>query len=291
VVPNPTTSDDLTRADEVATVLARSTGTWSNLFRADAFQGLALAVATAAPTLDTCELVTLAKLGAWICAIDDVIDDAAIDDAALTERIEQYEMLARYLHCAELAFDPIARMFCDVRDELQRAPLAARLWPLFSKQLSQSLRAMHWARSAARAKRAGADVSVDDYLIHAADSICVGVAATAAAMFLGEDALLAHLPCFLGAQRHASILVRIANDRATWAREQSEGAANILLFLERRDEAPLTARVRAEQRWLASVLGQLRAVAPDTAAFVANFTDFFLTMYRHGDLSDVRRAP
>jgi hypothetical protein len=31
-------------------------------------------------------------------------------------------------------------------------------------------------------------------------------------------------------------------------------------------------------------------VTPDTAAFVERFTDFFLTLYRRGDLSDVRRT-
>jgi len=286
------TADELAISLDTANVVAAvrtSTGTWAELFRAEAFHGLALVVAISAPDLDAADLVTLGKLGAWICAFDDMVDDGVITDDELALRIAQYELLVCGHACPELAFDPVARTLTEVLDALWCAPLGRSLWPLLTSQLVTSCKAMRWERSATTAQRAGHDTSLDLYLRHRANSICIGLVTTAAAMLIGEPATLACIPAVLTAQRHAATAVRIANDLATWSRKQTEGSpVNALLFTNGAGSDLLQARAESERRSLAFVLGNLHPSIPRTAAFLERLTACMMAIYRRGDLTDVR---
>lgn len=278
-----------TRALSVAATVRASMKSWPSLFRPDALLGLAHVVASSAPDLRDGELVVLAKLGAWICAFDDMVDDSDIADEDIVLRIEQYARLLCDYECPELAFDPVAAMLRDVLDSLTSAPLARSLWPLFVSQFMDSCHAMRWERSTAAMSRNGVATPLQTYLEHAADSICVGFVVTATVMLIGETTALSHVPELLAAQRHSAMVVRIANDLATWPREQHErSAANAMLFVAEASEQVLRDRIETELRLLSCALVKLESNLPLTADFIRRFTDNFVALYRKGDLGDVR---
>lgn len=277
----------LQRARDIESAVAAATGSWRALFRSEALRALCLMVASSAPSLPTRDLVTLGKLGAWICAFDDFADDASVDEAELALRISQYELLICGHESPELAFDPIAGMFIEILDALRAAPLGPSLWPLFSTQLMASLQGMLWERSAATERRAGHLTSIDVYLRHASESICVGLVGTAAAMLLGETTALSHISLLLTAERHAATVVRIANDEATSTREQAEANVNVFGLCSPEDILRLPVYADAERNALSVSLARLGLALPLTARFLRRLTDLFLDVYTRGDLTDV----
>jgi hypothetical protein len=280
----------LGRVAEIVVAVRRCTGTWLELFRPDALRGLATVVTASAPDLAHRDLVTLTGLGAWICAFDDMVDDSDVTDDELEVRIAQYERLIRDRDCPELAFDPIAEILRVVLDALAHAPLGRPLWPLLAGQLVTACRAMQWERSAAAAAAGERRTPLELYLQHGADSICVGFVLTAAAMLIGEPAAPSRVPALQVAQRHSAMAVRIANDLATWPREQTEAfAANALAFAGEASIASLRARIDAERRALSLALASVSPELPRTGSFIRRFTDCFVTLYSHGELTDAER--
>jgi hypothetical protein len=278
------------RVGEIVASVRTSTGPWVELFRPDAMLGLATVVTVSAPELAHRDLVTLTSLGAWICAFDDMVDDSDVGDVEIEARIAQYEQLIHQSDFPALVVDPLAEVLKGVLDALGRAPLGRPLWPLLASQLVTACRAMRWERAAAAAHIRGWRTPLEIYLQHGADSICVGFVLTAAAMLIGEPAALSRVPALQIAQRHSAMAVRIANDLATWPREQTEVfAANALAFAGEASVDSLRARIDAERRALALALAGVSPALPRTAAFIRRFTDCFVTLYSHGDLTDADR--
>jgi hypothetical protein len=80
--------------------------------------------------------------------------------------------------------------------------------------------------------------------------------------------------------------VRIANDLATWSREQTEAfAANALVFAGEESIVPLRARIESELRALSFALAGVSSELPRTVSFIRRFTDCFVTLYSHGELT------
>ena len=105
------------RAWEVNQGVQTALGPWGELFRTRATHGVSLATAASAPTLDLAGLITLGKLGAWICAFDDLADGASIDDDGLDFCIVQYEVLIVGGVCLELVFDFVVGFFFGVFED------------------------------------------------------------------------------------------------------------------------------------------------------------------------------
>jgi hypothetical protein len=201
--------------------------------------------------LDENAKVTLGRLGLWMHAFDHYAETAPLP--ALEMRVERYVQL-------DPARDPLAGVFRDVRESLQRAPLGDQLWPLWTIQLTASLHAMVWER-----RMAGRAPRLDVYLEHAADSICAALALTSAAMLIGEPL---SMPALIDAERHASIALRLASDLA---------APSDLNVLALTAPAQIRARIAAERAALDAAVATLGA--PRTGAFVVRFTDAFLAVY------------
>lgn len=282
VALSPRTAPDRSVAIEFA--MRRSMEPWIQLFRPEAFRVLAQTVAVAAPELDDCDLTTLATLGAWICAFDDFADDASVSDDELGLRIAQYDLLLRGRSCAELAFDPVANTFKRVLCELRAAPLGEALWPVFTGQLVAAFRAMQWERAAHGARRRGETVSLDRYMNQATDSICFHVAATAGAMMLGDSCVPFHLAELLRAQRHGAAALRIANDFASWTREQREDSANAFALVHGAEHPYLAERHGRELVAFASALDALPRSLAATTRFTRRLGLSLIEIYRHGDL-------
>ena len=275
--------------DEIAARIRVRTAHGPALFRDEALDALIDVVLASTPGLPVRHQLTLVKLAVWICAFDDFADAVDVEDDALDLRIAQYvDMLAGHA-CEELAFDPVADLLREVLAELSAAPLGPALRPLFDAQLVDALHAMRWERDAVSRHRRGIAVSLEDYLRCTSDSICFAIAATAAAILVGERAVLAAIPELVAAQRHASVAVRLANDRASWHREQAEHSANVYRFGSPRTLAMLDDRIACESSAAARQLSRLHG-APHTVEAISGLCGQLLAVYRVGDLDGVRAA-
>jgi hypothetical protein len=230
-------------------------------------------IAVAAPTMDLDGQVALAKLGAWIRAFDDFVDDRDNDHATVALYVELYQQLITRFDCPALAQDPLARFLVEVLDELSLRHGARALWPVFATQMLASLDAMLWERSVHR-------VSLAAYLSKASESVFVKPMVTAAAILFEDEGL--PLQALLAAERHAAVAIRIANDRATRAREQDEGAANVFVCAPGELHA-LDTRMADELNALVPELMELQACS--TAEFLAVFTTKLLELYGAGQLT------
>jgi Terpene synthase family 2, C-terminal metal binding len=253
-------------------------GPWSSVFRNTAIRGVVTGAVLGAPGMTAVHLATVAKLGAWICAFDDLVDDGELTDAELDLRFEQFDQLLTGNECPELEFDPIARLFVDVLADLRKTRQPS-LFELFVAQLRASLRGMRCEREAL-----DRDGSVESYLQVGADSICMAPVITAAALLLGELELSEHIGSFTAAEHHASVAVRIANDLATWSRERQEKSANVLRLTGDIGVTALRNRIAVERGIVHHCVAGLRRSVPRTAEFMLNLTEFFLNTYDVGDL-------
>lgn len=213
--------------------------------------GLALAVAASAPQLSPADLLVLGKLGMWICAFNDYVDHPRTRAEDVEYRLAHYEALVYHSHSHGLGEDKSAGLLIDALDALRAAPLGASLWPLFATQLATSLEATRWDIGAR---------DLETYVAQATENSFISVMSTAAAMLFGESRVTAHVPSLLTAQRHAASVLRLANQLAT------------------SHDAKRVQQMRSERLNVAASLAKLGA-APATAAFILQFTDFFVSLY------------
>jgi hypothetical protein len=280
---------DVGRVVEVEGAVREALGDCATWFRSDALPGLAFATVAAGPELPFAAQLVLAKLGAWICAFDDLVDCGGLDDDALARQLRCYEQLT-FGVAREPAADPVVRLCASVIDSLMGARLGASLSQLLFSQLIGTCEGMRRERQLLLQRRAGAPITAAHYLGQAADSVGIGLATTAAAILIGEEPLLGRLPSFRQAQRHAAMAVRLANDLATWSRDQAEEtSANLFTFLgeHERARAAVEDGIERELDRCAVALDALAADAPVTSRFVARLTTVLVATYRRGDLDQV----
>ncbi|HEY5946319.1 MAG TPA: terpene synthase family protein [Kofleriaceae bacterium] len=239
--------DTLARAVELTVSLQQM---WPD--PSQAVPGLALAIAASAPELSSRDLLVLGKLGIWICAFDDYVENPRTDADEVEERIACYEALVCRNDARGLGEDKSAGLLIDVLDALRVAPLGASLWPLFATQLATSLEATRWEIGAR---------DLETYVAHATESSFISVVTTAAAMLIGEPRVTAHIPSLLTAQRHAAAVLRLANQLSTGHRDPQR-----------------VQQMMSERLNVAGSLTKL-AAAPATAAFILRFTDFFVALH------------
>ena len=221
----------------------------------------------AGPELPNPAVVPLLRLGAWAHAFAAHAGDLAVSDRELGELVERFARL-------DPPRVPAGDAFRAARDALRRAPLGDALGPLWSIQLASALHAMVWDRRGRMPLTARRDArdGLDAYLERAADSVCVALALTSAAMLIGERGALAAIAPLTEVERHASIAARLAHDLATWASAPSARNGVALTSTD-----AVRARIAAERGALDASLAALAAAAPETAGFARRFTDSFVT--------------
>lgn len=248
-------------------------------FRPERIHAVSACVVASAPWLRVRELLTLAKLGLWICAFDDLADERIVGVAELDGRASRYLACARGRIPAIVAADPLARMMRDIGKSLRATDPDPIVWRRWLAELRAMMAAMSWERRAADGV-----VEPAEYLRHAVDSIGVGVAALAAWMLIGGRGLPGRL---MDMKARCALVVRLANDLQTIERERRERSLNVLLFVADRDQ--VVSRCRAELSKITRTRRSRRA------EFLCRFTHFFVELYFGGhDLTDdcaARPAP
>ncbi|MBB5110052.1 terpene synthase family protein [Streptomyces spectabilis] len=190
-------------------------------------------LARAAPSADTSALITHTRFALWIFAVDDLFDSRMMDVPALgcfTTTCTATLAKEPISHP-----DPLHRDLAGIRDEIALYSLSAPLADLWKEGVVAMLHGMlneaHWADmyhlhgpstlpGLSRYLRSG-------YLSIGTPPYVRTVLAT-----LGDASTPQYVPGLLRLEREASLVVRLANDLRSEAKEAVEGNINSVLILQ-----------------------------------------------------------
>lgn len=202
------------------------------------FPAIAISMAAAAPHLQPAQLALMARIPAWIYAIDDAFDRGDIPAAERAECVRRYTALARgepVRLSGGRERDACGAPLAEVVAALRARPLWGRLGPAWGEACRRMLQGMAFECDAAEAMRAGVPPpALHTYLRHARYSIGVHPFVTAAWMLEGDPRGADHLPALQSLARAAGLAVRLANDLRTHEKECEEGNLNALMLLAAR---------------------------------------------------------
>ncbi|UNM13005.1 hypothetical protein J4032_17110 [Streptomyces formicae] len=260
---------------------------------------LARLLATAAPFADAEALTTQARATLWVFAVDDFFDSRTTSMPELRRFTASCTATLAGRH-PDSSATPLSDGLAEIRDEVAQYQLFARLADLWNDGVLQVLRGMldeaRWAHEY-RTRGPTALPDLTRYLHSAYRSI--GGPAHFRTVFatLGDASTPHCVPSLLRLEKEASLVVRLANDLRSQAKETQEGTVNAVLILQQQALArglPASAALRAARQTVGHQLahhltrcqelsrhpvtatGRLESVLSTTAALAAAF-------YRDGD--------
>jgi hypothetical protein len=241
------------------------------------FGSVALANANAAPWCSHDQLTIANRVALWLCAVDWRIDHLS------RSADEADAVVARCLAIAggrePAGDDALGRFLAEIRDGLRPGLRSRRR--AWTAELRRVLEAMARERRWALDHTAGGALpSVADYLANA-DSFASSFVNVSHWIALGEAETLAHLPHLTAAGRVVQLILRLANDLATFEREKASGDLNVLLLGV--DRAGVEARIADLVEDGLRRLEELSGRCPREAEYLARQLGFCSGFYRVGD--------
>jgi Terpene synthase family 2, C-terminal metal binding len=255
---------------------------------------LALSVSAAAPFADVDALVSTARVSLWVFTLDDLCDEEAFAPAELACQLDAFRRIAGG-GTADPGADRLAAALGEVRDDLARYPLFARLSDDWARALIGTIDGMVQENAWRDAYRRGGTESLPTYAEYVATGrySIGGPPHIWSALVTGEDRTTPAHRAYLGRmERLSSICVRLANDLRSHAKELREGKINGLIVaaraFERDGASPSASWPRAEALVRADIAlalskitelqahgptatGQPEAAIADIARFVSEF--------------------
>ncbi len=259
------------------------------------FPAIAISMAAAAPWLAPAQLAAMARIPAWIYAIDDAFDRGVFPPEERAWRVRRYAALA---HGAALGAeavapaDPYRAPLADVTATLRACPLWPRLGAVWGEACRRMLHGMAFECDTAGSLRAGAPPpALHTYLRHGRHSIGVPLFLAGAWLLEGDARCADRLPALQALAVAAGEAVRLANDLRTHDKERDEGNLNALMLLAQRGPEPAAAVRSLLRRTLlhlerrAAPLGGLPAVQ-----LITRVTAFAVDLYADHDYHTIPHA-
>jgi len=197
---------------------------------------LALSIAAAAPFSTVDALITVARQGLWVFALDDLFDEEHVTPRELLRRAERYQAIARDER-APAEQDSLAVALREVREDLAGYPLFPQIetrWiNAFCAGVDAMTREYHWReeRRSGRAEPAYPMPDYESYLVTGICSINAQPHSWATVTTIGDASAADHLEHLAAMAETASVCIRLANDLQTYPKEQAEGKINALVLL------------------------------------------------------------
>lgn len=271
---------------------------WS-LFNRGPILPLALLTCVQFPHLSSAQVGLRVRSSLWIYALDDLVDNGDIADADLQNLLARCLDVAR---CGRVGADmhELATTLSRLRDDFSTQPMWDAVFPAWVSSLELLLDGMMREHMVRRQLRDDgvllSPLSVDDYLRFAAHSIGLPHQWVAGLAMEPDEGIRDDLPSLVRLAEQCGIAMRLANDGATWNREEAEGGVNAVR-LERWSFDPevpsrlalLLARRRVQRR-MGQELEACRDLAASirrSAAVASRFvraTEFGVDLYARQDL-------
>ncbi|MEU6708104.1 terpene synthase family protein [Streptomyces wuyuanensis] len=290
----PTLND---RSHQVGAAATEWATTWPHI-RIPRIPSLVSLLTTAAPFASTAALTTQVRATLWVFAVDDYFDSS---NAALPELRDFATSCSTVLRGRQpRSSTPLLDNLVEIRAEVARYPLFQSLAELWGDGINHMLSGMideaQWAHEYLSGG-ARALPSLDCYMRSAYRTIGALPHARTVLITLGDSSTTRHVPFLVSLEKEASLVVRLANDLRSEAKEAREGTINAVVILEQqgrlRGMTPSAALRAARQtvqeqldhhlaccqqlgRHPVTATGQPEAVISSTASLTASF-------YQKGD--------
>ena len=181
------------------------------------------------PHLTSLQVSLRVRSTLWIYALDDAIDGGQIADGDLSGLLDECFAVAR-TGCADVAMHELARSLAHLRSELSVQPLWAAVFPAWITSLDLLVDGMvreHAARQQMRSRgHLSAPLSIDEYLAFASHSIGLPHQWVAGLAMEPDPEIAETLAPLVVLAERCGMVMRLANDGATWRREEDEGGVN-----------------------------------------------------------------
>jgi hypothetical protein len=190
---------------------------------------VALGEAVVHPWATPAQMRLPGRMGAWVCAADDHVEQDVTELAELDEFIDRCETVVRTGRRDDSL--PLLAGLSSWQRELADEPLYPKLAQLWERKFGACLRAMRydWLIGSARANGTGTATTVGEYIDNA-DSISVWQVHLPRWISSGHTDLVDHLDVLVPALDDIAVVGRLANDLAGYSRERTEPRENNVLM-------------------------------------------------------------
>lgn len=199
------------------------------LFNRGPILPLALLTCVQFPHLSGAQVGLRVRSSLWIYALDDLIDGENVADGELEALLAQCLDVARFGRACS-GMHELAASLSRLRDEFSAQPLWDAVFRAWVMSLGLLFDGMMRERVARQELRTGGclmnPLSVDDYLSFAAHSIGLPHQWVAGLAMESDARIPRDLPSLVALAEQCGMAMRLANDGATWDREESEGGVN-----------------------------------------------------------------
>lgn len=246
-------------------------------------------------------IVERAKHSQWVYALDDVMDG---------RQLNEDEVLASMSECSTVACGANVPVYTELASSLSelRASLASyshysTVYPYWATSLIRTVDGMmyeRWMQKKFTPLRLSDPIPpFDEYVYFARNSIAITYLWMTGLIFEHDPSLADFLPQLYRLAEQCALVIRLANDWATFDRESSEGGLNaiairahqLLAHASCTDDAAavsqarseLRDRIRAERQQLQLLAGTIRTPTRIEQRFV-RATDFSADLYLERDI-------
>jgi hypothetical protein len=231
---------------------------------------MAMSSVVISPWCSAAQLRLCTQISIWTYALDNYVERDVVKVTELDDILGRCGLIVRtgsrdHSH-------PLLSVLSDWQAELMEQPLYPKLSSLWAEKFDRALRGMHydWTIGRSRAERGGSVSSIEEYLDHA-ESILAWMVHLPRWVTHGGPAVLEHLDVLVPALDEFAVVVRLANDLATypWEKDQ-EGQNNILMYGVTRKwvRTELSAWLEAGRRCLAPLVSANFLPAVELVRFV-----------------------
>jgi terpene synthase-like protein len=245
-----------------------------------AFEAMALSAAVIAPWSDAKSLRLPARAAIWLYGVDDLID---VDASSLAE---VDDTLARCISVASGGprdeSHPVLAALSDLYADMREQPLYPGVHELWVEKFTSCMQGMRYSWQTGR-EQTEAKPSLSEYLEHA-DSILKWITIINFWIATAGPDLLDHLDVLIPAGDDTSVIIRLANDVATSAREQREGIGNAVLLVGKEQ---VLAELSRRRSTLDQRLASLLAIGYTPALILTRSAEWAMSFY---GVTDFRTA-
>lgn len=188
-------------------------------------EAMAISAATIAPWRSVAQLRAVARMYVWTYALDDHVEQVV---ASLPELDDLFARCLAIVHTGRSdTSHPILTALSSCQQDLSAQPLYPALADLWAAKFASDLEAVRYDWLVSRGDIPRTDIR--DYLDHAS-SVTLWMNHFPLWATADDAALLDHLDVLVSAVDDLTVVVRLANDLATFHRESRAGDNNILMY-------------------------------------------------------------
>lgn len=234
------TEEEIEAIEKLLPAVIRETIRWSELYSPLSQESILPAAVGAIiqlPRLPVQAVATRTKANIWLPAFDDLLDRQALSAGEIEDVLQECLAVACQPRSAVATRSPFGMALADIVEELAQYPLWRELHPCWTVSLVQVLEASmyeYWLQRRAsgwEGQMGGFSPLFDEYLFYGRRSIGITYLWISSLILENDRSALPVLSQLIALADQCALVVRLANDLATYERESREGKVNSITIL------------------------------------------------------------